>query len=328
MIAAFRSSVESRCASAIPRKGARTVDTARAGPFIAAPAQAHLTDPPHGDWMAGFGTNETTPLYAPGTSFQPNPFVGAYRASEPFAGTRQAPRTYAFTFPVGFTITYTNYFTNQGPGDCIVNANTVHCESGNDAITSTSDDVITLAGTTGQVPDGTYQITSTGTITVNSPTPGEAPKTYTDTTPHSSAIRAQRTTDLATTGPSSTPPISAGVPTRMNLHVRNMGPATARDVAFFARPSGGTISTTTSGCTFDRRRVSCQWPTLAPGETKTIEVLLTAELPKGPSAPQRFRPQLRKRPQTGQRLLAGRHQNQMTPKGETGTSRYPGSGPP
>ncbi|MCY1210865.1 hypothetical protein D9M72_225630 [compost metagenome] len=254
--------------------------TLLAAQSIAAPAQAHLTDPPHGEWMAGFGISEAIPVYAPGTSFQTNPYVGSYNASEPFTGTREAPRTYDFTFPAGFTITYTNYFTSQGPGDCTVTGTTVHCESGNDTITSTNDDVITLAGTTGQVPDGTYQITSTGTLTVNSPTTGEAPKTYTDTGSTYLEIRAQRTTDLSTTGPSPTPPVSAGVATKINVHVRNNGPATARDVFFSARPQLATISTSTSGCSTSSRSTTCQWATLAPGEMKTIEVLITPDQPK------------------------------------------------
>ncbi|WP_454698247.1 hypothetical protein [Arthrobacter humicola] len=252
--------------------------TILAAQFITGPAQAHLTDPPHDEWIAGFQHAEGTGVYRPGALFQTETISGRYQAAQPFDGVKDAHRTYDITFPAGFTLDVTDY----PQGSCAITNTTVHCESGIGGITATWDETLIVNGTTGQIPDGLYQIGMTSTVTSPSTNAGEPPTAYTDTDTMPIEIRAPRTVDLATTGPNPNPPISAGVPTKYNLHVRNQGATTARDVTFSASVARyGSITTNTSGCeSVGARRITCIWPTLAAGASKTIEVIITPDLPR------------------------------------------------
>lgn len=245
------------------------------------PAQAHLTDPVHAEWTAGFRTSSPETLrVSPGDFFQTDTIVGKYQASTPFFGIKIAPRTYDFTFPTGFSLEFTSYSGPFGPGDCTVDGNKVHCESGIDFIESTHEDVLTIGGNAGELPDGLYQINMTSTISVQSLNAGEPPTTYTDTDFMPIEILHKRSADLAALAPTVQKPLHAGDPTNLKLQVKNTGPDAARAVFYSADASGprDTISTTTPACSSEGGRISCSWPILAPGESKTVAITLTPEV--------------------------------------------------
>ena len=244
--------------------------------FTGGPAQAHLTDPVHAEWTAGFVTSSEVRKVSPGDYFQTDTIIGKYQASVPFFGVKTAPRTYDFTFPPGFSLSTTSF----GAGECAVDGTRVHCESGIDFIESTHEESLTIAGNAGELPDGLYQINMTSTISVQSLNAGEPPTTYTDTDSMAIEILHKLSADLATVAPSVMHTLQAGVPKELKLQVKNMGPDAAREVFFETTAHvgfGDTVSTNTSGCSSDDfgESVRCSWPILAPGESKTISVLLT-----------------------------------------------------